>query len=541
MKRYIYTLAIACFSVVAYAQDSYSNYTMTSNADVIGSARYVGMGGAMGALGADISAMSNNPASLGLFRKNDMSLTMGGVIQDAKPAGTDGRGHFSFDQVGFVASFPDANRENFFNFAVNFQKKADFGRSMFVQGQNLNGLSQAAQLKGLYDYGATFVGNKYFEYSLPFRSYDANLYDITETGKTGYHQIRSDSYDFNRYSSGNLYGLDFGFAASINNRAYLGIDFGVDFMNYESDQRYIEYRNGEEYGEVEDYDIVSNKRVTGSGFNIKFGGIVRPIEDNALKFGFAVETPTWYALTQKESYFSIASKFAYDDKTGTYDYLDNAGEYHIYDSRDDNFLEFKIHAPWKFRFSLASTVSNFLAWDVEYEYALFNHETMGYPRLDDYSGKGLSMNKDPGMSDLTRNSFNGVHNIRAGLEFKPLPEFAVRLGYNFWSKPMKTDARLDQTVDSKAVDFLTGTDYINLGATNMLTFGLGYRGKNFYADFAYKYRAQKGDFYAFDDYLQRTGSTADYGQFMAAAGQSLAPQSVDLSRHTITFTLGVKF
>ena len=66
MKRYIYTLAIACFAGAAHAQDSYSNYTMTSNADVIGSARYVGMGGAMGALGADISAMSNNPASLGL-------------------------------------------------------------------------------------------------------------------------------------------------------------------------------------------------------------------------------------------------------------------------------------------------------------------------------------------------------------------------------------------------------------------------------------------------------------------------------------------
>ena len=83
--------------------------------------------------------------------------------------------------------------------------------------------------------------------------------------------------------------------------------------------------------------------------------------------------------------------------------------------------------------------------------------------------------------------------------------------------------------------------YEQVGKDASVGFGLGYRGKNFYADFAYKYRAQKGDFYAFDDYLQRTGSTADYGQFMAAAGQSLAPQNVDLSRHTITFTLGVKF
>ena len=541
MKRYFFASVLVLTSAAMQAQDTYSNYMMTNTTDVIGTARYVGMGGAMGAFGADISAMSNNPASLGLFRKNDISFTMGGDIQDAKPYDTDNRGHFSFDQIGFVAAFPNYDRSSFINFGLNFQKKADFGHSLVASNGSLNGLSQAAQLKGLYGVGLSYPDNENFENSLTNRAYDAYLYDVELDDYSGYHPIKSQGYDFNRYTSGNLYSLELGLAGSIRDRMYLGLDFGIDFLNYESEQRYVEYRDGR-LGEVEDYDIESNKRVRGSGLNVKFGGIFRPIEDNPLRIGIAIETPTWYALTQKDSYFSIASKWKAKgtDASGVYQYEYNDGDYSIYNSPDDNYLDFKIHAPWKFRFSVASNVESFLAWDVEYEYALYNKGTMGYPRSEDYNGSGLSMLKDPGMTALTSASINGVHNLRAGLEFKPISDFAVRLGYNFWSKPMKDNARLDQTVDSKAVDFLLGTDYINLGATNMLTFGLGYRHNKFYADFAYKYRAQKGDFYAFDDTFQRNGNAQDYAQFLGN-GESLRPEKVNLDRHSITFTLGFKF
>lgn len=542
MKKNIITSAFVLFAAALQAQDTYTNYTMTSTADVIGSARYVGMGGAMGALGADISAMSNNPASLGLFRKNDISITMGGVIQDAKPYEADNRGHYSFDQVGFVAAFPNMDRTSFINFGVNFQKKADYGHSIFVQNNSLNGLSQAAQLKGLYDFGKTFQGNENFRYSLPYQANNAYIYDVEVAGENGYHQIKSTGYNFNRHSFGNNYALDFSFAGSIKDRVYLGMTLGIDFLRYENSQRYVEFRDGS-MGEVEDYDLLSNKYITGKGLNLKFGALVRPIEENPLRVGFAFETPTWYTLTQKDSHYSIASKWnydGYDEVNNIYKYSYNGdGVYTNYDSPDDNFLDFNLHSPWKIRFSAASTVDTYLAWDIEYEYALYNNATVGYPREYHNNSASLSMTKDPGMTALTKDCINGIHNIRAGIEFKPLPEFAVRLGYNFWSKPMKDQARLDQTVDSKSLDFALGTDYTNLGATNMLTFGLGYRYQAFYADFAYKFRHQKGDFYAFDDSFQRQGG-AGYNQFVYN-GQSLRGEEVDLSRHTITFTLGFKF
>ena len=73
MKRLFALSAAAIVALTSYAQDTYLNQHITTTSDVIGSARYVGMGGAMGALGADLSSMTFNPAGMGLYRKNDLS------------------------------------------------------------------------------------------------------------------------------------------------------------------------------------------------------------------------------------------------------------------------------------------------------------------------------------------------------------------------------------------------------------------------------------------------------------------------------------
>ena len=83
MKRYILLpilLLAPCSMLLLQAQDTYMNERLINNSsDVIGTARYVGMGGALGALGADMSVISWNPAGIGLYRKNDIAMTMGGL------------------------------------------------------------------------------------------------------------------------------------------------------------------------------------------------------------------------------------------------------------------------------------------------------------------------------------------------------------------------------------------------------------------------------------------------------------------------------
>lgn len=531
------------------AQDTYTNDRLTNTSDIHGTARYVGMGGAMGALGADISVISNNPAGIGLFRRNDLSIGMGAVVQDAPAVEGENRAHYTFDQLGFVASF-GRNSGNQINFALNLQKKIDFRRSMIAENGNLGGLSQAAQLAGLmadfYDNYSDNVG------SLVNQAYGAGLYDVF-AGNGEQLQYKANENSFYRTSSGNLFGLDLNLSGGVQNRFFWGLTFGIDFLNYNSDFSYLEMRDGYFGGQylpdfgVQDYTIEGTHNVSGNGFNVKVGTIFRPVEDSPLRIGFAVETPTWYTLRQEDNWFTIWSKWQNngwnaDAQPASYDYtyIDQQGNYQGYNSPDASYLEFNLHSPWKLRASIGSTVEDYLAWDIEYEYSLNNNAKMGYPRYESngWEDQSVGMDSDKGMNALTKSVMNGVHNFRAGVEFKPVEAFAVRAGYNFYSKPMKDDARYDQTIDSYYMNYVLGTDYMNLKATNIFTLGMGYRYKNFYADVAYKYRHQKGDFYAFDDYYQT--ALQPETQFITT-GDCLHPTSVNLDRHNVTFTLGYKF
>ena len=88
------------------AQTSYEAAELLST-DLSGTARFVGMGGAMGALGADISTMGTNPAGTALFRSYDFSVSMGGNWVTQRTQSNIGRNrsfssYGSFENIGIV-------------------------------------------------------------------------------------------------------------------------------------------------------------------------------------------------------------------------------------------------------------------------------------------------------------------------------------------------------------------------------------------------------------------------------------------------------
>jgi len=63
----------ACISITAQTTfDAAKIY----EEDLNGTARYVGMGGAMSALGSDPSVISHNPAGIGTYRKSDINTSL---------------------------------------------------------------------------------------------------------------------------------------------------------------------------------------------------------------------------------------------------------------------------------------------------------------------------------------------------------------------------------------------------------------------------------------------------------------------------------
>ena len=76
-----------------------------SQTHVFGTARVMGMGGAFTSLGADLSSMSLNPAGLGMYRRNEISLTPLVPMAKASTAGTaswkgNSKSQFAFANVG---------------------------------------------------------------------------------------------------------------------------------------------------------------------------------------------------------------------------------------------------------------------------------------------------------------------------------------------------------------------------------------------------------------------------------------------------------
>lgn len=72
-------LALLCSSSL-YAQDI-NDLLLYSHNNPAATARSVGVGGAMGAIGGDFSTLSTNPAGLGFYRSSELAGTLNLGVQ----------------------------------------------------------------------------------------------------------------------------------------------------------------------------------------------------------------------------------------------------------------------------------------------------------------------------------------------------------------------------------------------------------------------------------------------------------------------------
>ena len=513
MKRYIFLSFLAAV-IAVQAQDTYMNERLINNSsDVIGTSRYVGMGGALGALGADMSVISWNPAGIGLYRKNDVALTFGGLWGKSSIK-EENKGTGTLDQAGFVINMKTGGETcPYINFGFNYQKKINYNHNFYAYNDNLGGLSQMDQVAELtyWDNGTENLAGLAIDRDFLNSAIDSN------GDKYYYNYYASYSNKYTHHSEGSLQSFDFNASTNINDRAFLGLTIGIDNMRFRELTCYEEYGDG-------DYALSRNCRVTGTGVNVKLGTIIRPIEDNPFRFGFVVETPTWYRLRNK-TWFDFGQEINENNAL-----------------RSD--LSFNIRSPWKVRTSIGSTVGSTFAWDIDYEFAAYAGTNMGYPELEYADGSTSGNVKDVAMNEFTRDNLRGTHTLRIGTEVNATKNLAFRLGYNLSTTAYKKNIGFDQfNIDSRAMDYATGTNYMRPGNTNILTLGMGYHTKKFYVDLAYKVRHQKADFYAFDTRFTNsvTGDPVFLSNAPELADATIKPVDVNLTRQAITCTLGFKF
>jgi hypothetical protein len=526
MKKFILLSVIATLAWGgASAQSLYEAHKIASR-DLTGSARFVGMGGAMGALGGDLSTMSVNPAGTGIYRSGDFAATLSYSMLSA--SGVDDVNKPAFDNLGlvFAAKVSDYSPVRYVNFGFTYSRRNSFYKNMSVS-YLMNGMSMAQQMANQAnqsdaDYGAGNVFDNDNAGWLAGLGWNSGM--LTWDGAANAYKSITDYYPsqtvdayYNGDESGSINEYAFNLSMNVRDRIYLGMTIGTYDVNYHKYSLYDEsYTNPASSANATGFGLESWNQLKGTGFDVKFGMIVRPFEYSPLRLGVAIHTPTFYKLSlytsariQSDLFWAADGSDANIVADPTYTHWQNT-TIDTFDELNgrDMIRDFQLQTPWVFNLSAGYTIGSNIALGAEYEYEDYSSMKFRYP--DD----GMLMAETSPVKEMMQ----GVSTFRVGGEWKIVPEFALRLGYTYSASAFKNDAYKALPYNSVTTD----TDFANHQYDENVTLGFGYRGKRFYTDMALKYHAYEDLFYAFDNV-------------------DLSPVMTKYNKYQLMLTLGMRF
>lgn len=480
------------------AQTSYEAATLLDT-DLSGTSRYVGMGGAMSALGADMSVMATNPAGTALYRSWDVAFSFGGNWATQYTYANIGRGrafdaYGSFDNGGFVVANKHSNDNilRFVNFGFNYRNVKRFD-GMMGMASDLNGLSQTGQMAWqafqnqnvIYedfndaDELGFFKSNYYKEDWVGWLTLmGAQGYLIDGSALDGGTYYPSYNNSYTETQSGGIDAYDFNLSFNLADVVYLGATFTTYDVNRNTESSYTEdFADGS-------YTLQNFYRTVGSGYDFKLGVIMRPFPESSFRVGISATTPTVYKLRDYNSAILQSNVSLTDDKGNSWVQSTTIDTYKKDAFGGDCYTDYTMMAPMKVNASIGGTIGSSLALGAEYEYTDYATSML-------YYNNGIENTE---MNAHTGDNFSGRHTLRLGAE-KTFGSFYTRLGYNFQTGGYKDTAWKMIPINSVQ----TNTAYTNIRSTQNFTCGFGLRGDVFYADAAFLYSIQASDFFPFDD------------------------------------------
>lgn len=528
MNIRILSAIVATLPVLAYSQTAIDAFQL-SHSDLRGTARYMSMGGAFGALGGDLSTLNNNPGGIGLYRKSELGVTLNIEASSIKSATSimtqsTSQTKVSVPNFGYVgAAWLGNDVMPYFTWGVSYGRIVNMNRRYKGQAR-MNG--------SLYNYVAQYSdgyttnqlsaeGTDNGGYSSPdyipwlsILSYNGMA--INPIGSTSQYQglwqndhVNSNGdrtpstgiseFDVDEHGYVDEYAIDFG--GNIMNTVYWGMGFGITDIELTQNTHYTEdIKNAvimDPTAELGDLEIgnanttLSNyKHIDGTGFNFKLGVIVRPI--NALRIGFAFHTPTYYNINQ-----SSGADLNYD-----YTFFNPDGHNINYSGTPNEYRSWKLRTPWRMQVSAAGIIGTSGIISMEYEYRPYQNMNL----RSDYGDELTNYNQD------IKTYYKAANILRFGAEYRILPQLSIRAGYVHESTPTGTAISNNEVTVYTSNPDDTGTNpaYTLDNSTQYITCGLGYRYKNFSIDAAYVYKHRTSEYHSFtpNDAFDTAGLTA---------------------------------
>lgn len=451
-NRIFVTLA---FVIAAYALVRAQNATDALRYSLFeynSTARSVGSGSALGALGADFSVLSTNPAGLGWYRRSEFVFTpaisassVQSQFANDKSSGfsEDSRSVFNLSSFGIViAGTPRFGDWAGVNFGIGINRLADFNEQFYFRGASRGSITDR-----FLELANSDAGLDDFESGL---AADANaIYDFDDDGfYESDFELEPDALvqkDQTVTSKGSISEMVLSLAGNYKERILIGATIGLPFVTFTENKFYHEVDEGSGAdGDIPFFDELEYEQrltTTGIGINFKLGLVVRPHQ--AVRLGAAVHSPTAYRL--EDSYSSSM----------LYDYTEDGQGYRGEANSPDGLFEYKLRSPWRYFGSAGLVIGRFGFLSGEVEMADYGNAKFRY---DDFRDAEREVN------DSILNTLESALNIRLGGEIA-YEIFRFRGGFGLHQSPY------------------AGDDSVN----NSFSAGFGLRGESFFLDFAFRH------------------------------------------------------
>lgn len=490
MKIALYTFFVCIISLSTFGQSEIDNLRYSYNEFGL-TARSMGLGGAMGAPGADFGSLEVNPAGIGKMTRTQIMFSPNFRMQRSTSnihnnSSTTGDSRFNIANIGFVnvKKFEDSpyTKWKYRQFGIVYHKVHVYDQRLRMEGFSNTSLMD--------DYVDRALG--YTEEELPYYfgsttnlAYQTYVVDPHPTQDSAFvHNMRFGDVYQRRTIGREGFQRDwtFSFSGNYDNKLLVGASFSLPKIEFTEQYQHRENKEFDTSATDISYFITHYTQISeGKGYKGNIGIIYML---NNFRIGAAYHTGTYYRF-QDEWVDSMEASY---DNGDYYSWASTSGGATFYT------YNYNVQTPAKYVLSGAYLNKKWGLISVDIEYMDYRNARLvsrnsNYPEEYDYA------------NETTEIIYKGTFNSRVGVECRILPEVQLRAGYAHYGNPFK----------SQYQEFNSDRNYINGG--------IGYRGDYAFIDLGFSHMLGQESYYMYNpNYIQDTEITNRITRIMLTAG-----------------------